>query len=169
MISIEPLGVDKRAGVLIDSNLLVLLVVGSVNPNRIGTFKRTRQYSRSDYTALVRVVGHFARVYTLAQIVAEVSNLTDLTGGERIAARQNLSALLPVLNEPPLPSRRAIEERAYTRLGITDAAIVCAAREHGCCVLTSDLELYLALLQADVPALNFSHLREAEWGMESPV
>jgi len=89
MISIEPLGVDKRAGVLIDSNLLVLLVVGSVNPNRIGTFKRTRQYSRSDYTALVRVVGHFARVYTLAHIVAEVSNLTDLTGGERIAAAES--------------------------------------------------------------------------------
>jgi hypothetical protein len=35
------------AGLLIDTNLLVLLTVGAVSRNRIETFKRTRQYSQA--------------------------------------------------------------------------------------------------------------------------
>ena len=45
---------ERTAGLIVDTNLLVLYVVGSVNPERIETFKRTR----------------------LAHVLAEVSNLT---------------------------------------------------------------------------------------------
>ncbi len=48
------LALDLRAGLPVDTNLLVLFAVGTVNRNRIETFKR-----------------------------AEVSNLTDLGGTER--------------------------------------------------------------------------------------
>jgi hypothetical protein len=50
---------DTRAGLLIDSNLLVLWIVGSVNPQRMSQFKRTSQYSRTDYELLVAVVERF--------------------------------------------------------------------------------------------------------------
>jgi hypothetical protein len=46
-------------GLLIDTNLLVLFVVGSVNANRIGNFKRTRKYGSSDYRLLLRVIDKF--------------------------------------------------------------------------------------------------------------
>ena len=41
-------GFDSRAGLLIDTNLLVLFVVGGVNRDRIESFKRTRQYSKTE-------------------------------------------------------------------------------------------------------------------------
>ena len=83
-------GFDSRAGLLIDTNLLVLFVVGGVNRDRIESFKRTRQYSKTDYQLLLRVLDGFEPLYTLAHVMAEVSNLTDLTGRERLQARQLL-------------------------------------------------------------------------------
>jgi len=54
------LGFDlaRSVGLLVDTNLLVLFTVGSVNRNRIETFKRTRQYSKGDYDLLVSVLGN---------------------------------------------------------------------------------------------------------------
>src|ERR1035437_9668843 len=78
------LGLDSTAGagILVDTNLLVLFVVGRVNRNRIETFKRTRQYTMDDYDLLVQVLGNFERLYTVAHVLAEMSNLTDLPGAE---------------------------------------------------------------------------------------
>jgi hypothetical protein len=55
------LGLDSASGtgLLVDTNLLVLFVIGTVNLDRIGTFKRTRKYIRSDYNLLVRVLAKF--------------------------------------------------------------------------------------------------------------
>ena len=53
---------ERTAGLIVDTNLLVLYVVGSVNPERIETFKRTR-HARSDYDLLVRVLDKFDRLW----------------------------------------------------------------------------------------------------------
>jgi len=67
----------SRGGLLVDTNLLVLFTVGKVNRQRIENFKRT-----SDYDLLLRVLGKFNKLYTVAHVLAEVSNLTDLPGAE---------------------------------------------------------------------------------------
>jgi hypothetical protein len=72
----------------------VLFLVGSVNLNRIENFERTRKHSKADYVPLLRGIDKFEPLYTLAHVMAEVSNLSDLTGRERIQARQTLKSLL---------------------------------------------------------------------------
>jgi rRNA-processing protein FCF1 len=156
---------DTQAGLLIDTNLLVLFIVGSVNLNRIENFKRTRQYSKSDYQLLVRVLGCFEALYTLAHVMAEVSNLTDLTGSERLRARHMLKEMLAVLREPEMASVRAAQGPTYESLGLVDSAISAVAREHKCAVLTDDLDLYLALSREGTAVLNFTHLRARVWGV----
>jgi len=156
---------NRNARLLIDTNLLVLFVVGSVNRNRIENFKRTRRYSKGDYELLLRVIEQFDQVYTVAHVMAEVSNLTDLTGSERLQARRLLKETIAVLIEPEMPSARAAQSPSYADLGLVDAAIASIADEHKCTVLTDDLDLYLALSTADVPVLNFTHLRERTWGV----
>ena len=156
---------NGNARLLIDTNLLVLFVVGRVNRNRIENFKRTRQYSKEDYELLLRVIERFDQLYTVAHVMAEVSNLTDLTGSERLQARRLLKETLTVLIEPEMPSVRAAQSRSYADLGLVDAAIASIAAEHKCTVLTDDLDLYLALSTADVPVLNFTHLRASAWGV----
>lgn len=39
----------RTRGILIDTNLLVLLLVGAVNRDRIPKFKRTRGYTADDW------------------------------------------------------------------------------------------------------------------------
>ena len=158
-------GFDSRAGLLIDTNLLVLFVVGGVNRDRIESFKRTGQYSKTDYQLLLRVLDGFEPLYTLAHVMAEVSNLTDLTGREGLQARQLLKETLTILREPEMPSVRAAQSGPYESLGLVDAAIAALAREYKCTVLTDDLDLYLALSREGIMALNFAHLRERNWGV----
>jgi|SRR5581483_1547912 len=154
---------DTRSGLLVDTNLLVLFVVGSINRKRIEKFKRTSQYSESDYDLLVRVLGQFKTLYTVAHVMAEVSNLTDLSGRELQQGRSLLQETLTILQEPVVASERAARSVHYESLGLTDAAIAELAREHNCAVLTDDLSLYLTLSNEGITALNFTHLRASNW------
>lgn len=114
---------SEQNGLLIDTNLLVLYIVGSVNINRVESFKRTRKYSRSSYKLLLRVINRFKPVYTLAHVMAEVSNLTDLAEPELQRARLLLKEILSLVQEPSMPSAHAAENQDFQRLGLVDAAI----------------------------------------------
>jgi rRNA-processing protein FCF1 len=113
----------------------------------------------------VRITEQFKRLYTVAHVVAEVSNLTDLSGPERLRARDVLKEALSVLHEAEMPSVRAAQHRLYAGLGLVDSAIASAARDQGCAVLTDDFDLYQSLTRDNVPVLNFTHLRASAWGL----
>lgn len=159
------LGSGTSAGLLVDTNLLVLFAVGTVNRNRIETFKRTSRYAKADYDLLVRVLAEFEPLYTVAHVLAEVSNLTDLPGPERVQARRVLKKTISLLEEAEMSSALAAEDRLYQNLGLVDAAIGAVARARNCAVLTDDLDLYLLLSRDKVNVLNFTHLREQAWGI----
>jgi predicted nucleic acid-binding protein len=154
-----------RAGLLVDTNLLVLFAVGRVNSGRISTFKRTSQYSKADYYFLVRMLKRFKTLYTVAHVLAEVSNLTDLPGPERVLARRVVKETISLLSEAEMPSSQAAEDRLYPQLGLVDAAIGAVARAHNCAVLTDDRDLYLRLIHDNVMAFNFTHLRARSRGI----
>ena len=151
------------SGLIVDANLLVLYIVGSVNRDRIENFKRTRQYKASDYDLLVDVMGKYQPLYSVAHDLAEVSNLTDLAGEERMHARRILSDTFSLLTEVDIRSERAAQDPLYQELGLTDAAIGAIARSNGCTVLTDDLSLYLRLSKDHVDVVNFTHLLAAKW------
>jgi len=153
-----------KAGLLVDTNLLVLFAVGSVNRRRIEVFKRTRQYTIGDFELLLRVLGNRSSLYAVAHVLAEVSNLTDLPGLERHLVREILKQTISLLTEAEIASARAADEPVYPRLGLVDAAIAAVAREHKCTVLTDDLDLYLALQRDQIEVINFTHMRERVWG-----
>jgi hypothetical protein len=152
-----------RSGLLLDTNLLVLYAIGTVSTDRIKTFKRTSIYSREDYELLVQVINRFSILYTVAHVMAEVSNLTDLKGPDRLRARRVLADTIAVLKEPHVSSLEASGTSNYENLGLTDAAISVVAHEYKCEVLTDDLDLYLSLLKEGVTVEKFSHLRERNW------
>lgn len=152
-------------GLHVDTNLLVLFTVGAVNRNRIEQFKRTRQYTRADYDLLLHVIEPFNPLYTVAHVLAEVSNLTDLSGLERQRAREVLKQTISLLSELEMPSLQAARHRLYEPLGLVDAAIATVARNYNCAVLTDDLDLYLSLSREKMPVFNFTHLRAQAMGI----
>lgn len=149
----------RRKGVLIDTNLLVLLIVGAVNRDRIPRFKRTNQYTPAAWDLLTGILEQIPRRYAVPHVFAEVSCLTDLKGPECELARTILHNTIALMEELPLPSLEACESAYYRRLGLTDAAIGLAARRQGCSVVTNDSDLYTALSDQGDSVVKFDHLR----------
>jgi hypothetical protein len=50
-------------GLFIDTNLLVLLTVGSVGRDLIAKHRRLREYTAEDYDLLLNLLGNFDRVF----------------------------------------------------------------------------------------------------------
>ncbi len=71
----DPTSAHHRQGLLIDSNLLLLLFVGQYDPTRIQKFKRTDQFTVGDYELLADYVEQFRELVTTPSILTEVSNL----------------------------------------------------------------------------------------------
>jgi hypothetical protein len=84
----------KAKGVLVDTNLLVLLLVGTVNKQRIPNFKRTEDFTIKDYELLVRLINWFGKLIATPHVLSQVSDLTDLSGKERTAIRQLFKSLV---------------------------------------------------------------------------
>lgn len=80
----------RENGILIDTNLLVMLVVGSVHRDRISRFKRATGYSAADWDLLIGILEQISKSYTLPHLLAEASALTYLKGPELEVARTML-------------------------------------------------------------------------------
>jgi hypothetical protein len=152
----------RAKGVLVDTNLLVLFLVGTVNRQRILSFKRTGDFSIEDYDLLVRLIGWFGKLIATPHVLSQVSDLTDLTGNELTKIRELFKVLVETIEESYDTSRLLVSDPAFKRLGLTDAAIatVCS---RGVLVLTADAQLHFALQARDIDALNFNRIRALEW------
>ena len=90
----------KGKGVLVDTNLLVLYIVGQVNRRRIENFKRTQGFIVADFDLVCNLIAWFGSpVLATPHVLSQVSDLTDLSGNERITAREHLSSLISIVEE----------------------------------------------------------------------
>ena len=78
------LAMHRVSSVLVDSNLLLLYLVGLTNKDRIPLFKRTQKYTVAEFELLVRLLAIFKKIVTTPQVIAEVSTLATLYGAELI-------------------------------------------------------------------------------------
>jgi hypothetical protein len=53
----------------------------------------------------------FKKIYTVAHVMAEVSNLTGLSGRERLEPRRILASAIAIFHEPHVPSHQAVPGR----------------------------------------------------------
>ena len=73
---LEQLLIEYRTeGVIVDTNLLLLYVVGAQNPERIGRFTRTDTFTKDDFDLIDRLFGYVETAVTTPSILTEVSNL----------------------------------------------------------------------------------------------
>lgn len=72
----------RQNGILIDTNLLILLLVGSYNEDMILSFKRTKNYTVEDYRYLKLFIAGFEKHFYTPNILTEITNLTDSINSE---------------------------------------------------------------------------------------
>jgi hypothetical protein len=127
----EAIRKHRGNGLLLDSNLYILYLVGKTNERRIGRFDRTEQYTVAEFRLLNWIVDQFPAVITTPHVLTEVSNLARLREPELGILRSILQRLTEKSHEVFEASKLLMADRAFTRLGLTDAAILMAAAS-GC-------------------------------------
>ena len=148
------------AGLFIDANLLVLLVVGSVSRDLIPKHRRLRKFGVEDYDLLLNVIGPVNRVYVTPNTLTETSNLLAQHGDpERSRFFDRLRFIIQESEEIVVASTTASQRSEYRRLGLTDSALLEVVTAETP-LLTVDLDLYLAAFEKDPSAaVNFTHLQ----------
>lgn len=148
--------------VALDANLLLLLVVGQVDPRAVGRHKRLGAYDIQSFVLLSELVATASEVVTTPNALTEASNLAPAGLAEpyRTEVMQRLAVFVRAATERYVPSRVALNQTVYSRLGLTDAGWLCAV-DAETTLWTDDLELYLAAQNAGLAAVNFTHHRIA--------
>lgn len=145
--------------VLIDTNILLMYFVGSFDPKRIPTFKRTKIFTVEDYEILVRFLQSFRAIVTTPNILTEVSNLAgQIAEPLRTPVFQVFAQAVQVISEQYVQSRMATENTAFVRFGLTDA-VIASMTAGEVLVLTDDFRLSQYLEYSGLPVVNFNHLR----------
>ena len=81
----EHLQRHRKDGILLDTNVPLLLLIAQFQPTLIGG-KRLEKYTRDDAELLCRFVGRFSRILTTTHILAETSNLAAQALSGRLKA-----------------------------------------------------------------------------------
>lgn len=145
----------------IDTNLLVLLVVGQVSRDLIGKHKRCQSYSVSDFEILTRLLTRFERVMVTPNSATETSNLVayGLNDPFRSQLQSALGLILAGADEIYLPSSEVGSSSYFVRLGLTDSVWL-KVLDKDAVLLTDDNNLYVAALQSGANARLFSDVRK---------
>jgi hypothetical protein len=152
----------RATGVLIDTNLMLLLVVGNYRPQRVLTFKRTLQYTLDDFDLMTRLVEYFKHRFTTPNILTEVDNLArQLPQTEHHAVATTMAKIVSGLFEIYLPSVDAFKEPSYSQIGLSDSITAQSAIE--ALVVTDDFRLSNKLSSLGRDVVNINHIRTLGW------
>lgn len=150
---------SPKRKVLLDSNLLVVLIVGLADqPLLFG--KSALGYDLKDFSLLQTIIQKCEKVIVTPYILAEVNSLLNRTGFARDRCRIILSeAIIPVLEEhyqtSLVLSKNIFEVRNF---GLTDTSII-EAIDDNVFVVTADGPLYGYLSQKGFPAIFYKDIR----------
>jgi hypothetical protein len=158
-------GSFSLGAVLLDTNLLLLLAVGRVDPALIARHKNLQGYAQDDFDLLVQQLMRATRLLVTPHILAETSNLLAQIG-EPIRSRlmsefQALIANFDVIEEIHIPSATAAARKEFVRLGLTDSALL-VEQDIACTILTADAKLHVTALHSGRDCVNFNHLRDSD-------
>jgi hypothetical protein len=146
---------------VVDSNLLVLLVVGTVDRELIDDHRRLQRFTRSDYDTLVDLLDEADRIVLTPDTLTETSNLLGFhKGTEREDLFDCLELIIEEMSELIIPSKVAIRHAPFVDVGLTDAVLlnlISAAWP----LVTVDLELFRLARRADPEsAINFTAMMD---------
>ncbi len=154
----------RNRGTIIDSNLLLLYFVGSCDEDRISSFKRTKTYTKDDYSLLCRYIKGFKEVLTTPHILTEVSGFLNQLGNDlKPSFYKTFSEQVELFREGYRESSEISKSSSFIKYGLTDTGIIEGAMKNELLVLTDDFSLSGYLNSLKVDAINFNNIRMLGW------
>ncbi len=132
-------------GLLLDTNVLILLVAGRTDRSIITKHKKLSAFSIADFDTLSRTIRPYDSLVTTPHVLAEASNLlAQHADPEKSRLLETLRDMIKNdTSEDQVLSASAADRPEFTRLGLTDCGLIEAAAP-GTTVLTADLALVTA-------------------------
>ncbi len=153
----------RSAGILVDTNILLMYVVGLVNRQRIPLFKRTKQFSVEGFELLDQILRAFHTVVTTPNILTEVNSLANqLSAPEKAQFLKLFATTISRLEETHYASQQLSKLPEFQKFGLTDCSILNLSRNQYL-VLTDDFRLSSYLQTKGIDAVNFTNLRPFIW------
>ena len=148
----------RSNGVLLDTNLLLLLALGGIDRSLIGK-GRVSSFALEDFNQLNTIANNFQIRWTTPNILTEVDNLgRQDTKGRREKFRATLSRLELASMEKYVPSRDVFLFIGAEWLGLTDQAILKFERPF--LLITGDANLWTTAIRSNIDAVNWNHFRQ---------
>ncbi|MBX8563426.1 hypothetical protein K5D44_01890 [Pseudomonas cichorii] len=137
----------NRKKLVIDTNLLLLLVIGAVEEGRhIRSSKRLNKFAIKDYDVIREFMSGYEGICITQYIATEVSNLIDLTGHARDLAYEIARLLFIQFEEIDTSIKQDTGTAHFITYGITDSSLVALASRYS--ILTDDNRLLGPLFEA---------------------
>ena len=147
--------------IILDTNLLLLFIVGTASRKYIGMHKKLKSYTNEDFDLLLRLLSSADNIAVTPNTLTETSNLAAYISDPALTHILEVFRSLIMdnnTNECFVQSYVAAARPEFIRLGLTDAALLHIADDSRV-LLTADVGLYLAALNDGKNAQNFNHLR----------
>ena len=145
--------------VILDTNTLLLFLVGTASKDYIEIFKRTENFSKADFDLLIEVLDHAEQIFTTPQVLAETSNLMQKgfqTPRMKAHVWAEFQNFIETTQEIMTQSITVSLDPSFLRLGLTDAFLALLSLE-SYEILTCDTPLYLEIKSRGHSAINFNH------------
>ncbi|SMD45380.1 hypothetical protein SAMN00777080_4029 [Aquiflexum balticum DSM 16537] len=127
--------------VLIDTNALLLLMIGLVDIKQIRSHKRTSIYEEEDFHNLFAMIHDIKDLIVLPNVWTEVDNLlNNFQGNLKSTYIFKITQVIKNSTEKYIESIKATEEYAFFDLGITDSLLLSYAEKCDL-LITSDSKL----------------------------
>lgn len=149
----------RQKGLLIDTNLLILLIMGNYDVALIEKNKRTEKYSKEDYLVLRKFSDSFNRIITTPNILTGVSNLSpNFNKDINKKYFDEFSAFIQRAVEKYIKTLNLKTEEYFNPYGVSDSIIINLCKR-GYLLITDDLKLFNFINAQKYEVLNFNHIR----------
>lgn len=156
-----------NSNLILDTNLLILLIVGNYDPNFISNCDLTSSYNKDDFQLLKRYLKLQSSIYITPEILAELSNQSFFLKDPKLRAYQEILVYqLTKIKEKYIPLGILLNNtEMFFKFGFTDLSIYELAKKEGYVVLTDDFKLHNILSTKKINTLSFNHIRGMVWDL----
>ena len=149
------IGKYREKGILIDTNIALLYLVGSLDLFLIRNHSRTSGYSEDDFDRVSKFIEFFVEPVSTPHILTEISNLLGRDNDLRLV----LQTYIIRSKEVHTLATSLIESKAYLKFGLVDSAIFEVARGEFL-VVTDDGPLFGFLESQHVDVVSLDQIRK---------
>lgn len=149
-------------GIVPDSNLLVLFLVGLYDTNQISQYKRSQMYSVNDYNKLVKILLSYKKIVLNQPIITEACNhLDNLNAQLSSLFYDRIKIELMKYADDSQTTNHILSRDTFVTLGFADSSLEMLSSNY--VVLTDDSPLYGQILSKSGKVIFWRQIKDIDF------